>query len=77
MTATTYTHIPGVKPVVSFGGWLVRLFERLVEAQEIRVRKRVQTILRNYDDETLKNIGYTESEIENLRKGRLAGAPAA
>ncbi|GAB4236234.1 MAG: hypothetical protein Kow0032_21230 [Methyloligellaceae bacterium] len=77
MSATTYTEIRGGKSGASFGGWLLRLFERMIEAQELRVRERVQAILRTYDDEVLLDIGYTPEEIEQLRKGELVAAPRA
>lgn len=74
MTATSITHIPGENTGVSFGGWLVRFFERVTEAQEARGRVKVQAILRDYSDTVLKDIGYTASDIRKLRKGESVGS---
>lgn len=46
MTVTTYTHKPGSRSDASFGGWMIRLFEKVIEAQELRARRRVKAHLR-------------------------------
>lgn len=76
MTATTYTQVPGRKSGSSFGGWLVRIFERVVEAQQRRIRKQVHDQLRSFSDETLKEIGYSAAAIRKLRNGEWVGYPA-
>ncbi len=77
MTATTYTHAPGSRPNVSFGGWLVRFFEKMIEAQELRARRHVQAHLRWQDDEVLKAAGYSAANIKRLRKGKFVSFPGA
>lgn len=77
MAATSITHIPGGNPGVSFGGKLVRFFERMIETQEVRARVQVQAILRDYSDTVLKDIGYTASDIRKLRRGEPVGPLSA
>ena len=69
MTATTYTQLPATKPGVSFGGWLSRLFSRMIAAREHSVSHRVAKIIRTYDNAHLKEFGYTSAEIARLRQG--------
>ena len=42
MTATTYTHIPGVKPGASFGDELSNFFWSMIEAKEKAVHVRFE-----------------------------------
>lgn len=68
MTATTYTHNgTAIKRGASFGGWLSRLFDRMVEAQTLRARKMVAQQLSTMSDAHLKDLGFAESDIERLR----------
>lgn len=69
MTATTYTHIPGAKPSASFGGWLGRVFWRMIEAQEKQAKKRIARHFRGYNDEYLTKLGYNPADIARIRRG--------
>lgn len=75
MTATTYTHSTGSRPHGSLASRLVRFFENMIAAQELRARKRVQAHLRWQDDELLQNVGYSVSDIERLRRGEFVPVP--
>ena len=77
MTATTYTQTSGSGPSVSSGSWLVRFFERMIEAQERQARKIVQAHLRWQDDHVLKGAGYTAADIRHIRTGRFVPYPGA
>ena len=69
MSATTYTTVPGAHPGASSGGWLSRVFARLIEARELQARRVVNNHLRSLDTETLKSLGLTPAEIRRLRNG--------
>lgn len=69
MTVTTYTHTPGSRSDVSFGGWMIRFFEKMIEAQELRARRRVKAHLRWQRDEVLKAAGYSAADIKRIRNG--------
>lgn len=69
MTATTYTHIPGVKPGASLGGRLSRFFWRMIEAKEKAVQQRIASQFRGLDDEHLIKLGYSPADIARVRRG--------
>ncbi len=69
MRATTYTTVPGAHPGATSGGWLSRIFARLVEAREAQARRVVNSHLRSLDSETLKSLGLEPAEIRRLRNG--------
>jgi hypothetical protein len=48
-------------------GFARRLLNTLVEARQREANRRVSAYLRNLSDETLKEFGYTEAEIQRLR----------
>lgn len=77
MTATTYTDSPGSRPSASLAGRLVRFFEKMIAAQEVHARKRVQAHLRWQDDAFLKKIGYSANDIARLRNGEFVPVPGA
>jgi hypothetical protein len=76
MTATTYTHLPGARRDEASGGWFVNLLERMVEAQVARVRNEVYSQLRGFNDETLKEIGFSAKDIKALRRGEIVDFPS-
>lgn len=76
MTATTYTHLPGARRGEAAGGWFVNLLERMVEAQAARVRNEVYSQLRGFNDETLKEIGFSAGDIKALRRGEIVDFPS-
>jgi hypothetical protein len=69
MTATTYTHIPGVKPGASFGEKLNKFFWSMIEAKEKAVQKRIASQFRGLDDEHLVKLGYAPADIARVRRG--------
>lgn len=75
MTATTYTHSPGSRRSVSLAGRLVRFFAKMIAAQELSAQKRAQAHLRWQDDELLKNVGYSATDIARLRRGEFVPVP--
>jgi hypothetical protein len=74
MTATTYTHVTGAKPVSgakpreSFREWLGRIFWRIVDAREKQVRERIARHFRGFDDEYLAKLGYAPADIRRIRQ---------
>ena len=76
MTATTFTQLPGTNRGVSAGSWFGRMFDRVIEAQEIAARRRVSDVLRTYDDETLKFAGFNARDIERIRRGEQVTIPS-
>lgn len=76
MSATTYTNVPRARQASEAGGWFSNLLERMVEAQAARVRKEVYTQLRGFNDETLRDLGFTAADIEQLRRGKFVNFPA-
>lgn len=70
---TTYSHAPSHAPVTASGearkSWLSRFFGRMVEAQMLVARKRVNEQLRGMSDETLVRTGFTPHQIKILRAG--------
>jgi hypothetical protein len=77
MTATTYTYSRGSRPGASLTSRLARFFAKMIAAQEVRARKRVQAHLRWQDDELLENIGYSAADIRRLRGGEFVPVPGA
>ena len=69
MGATTYRTVPGAHPGATSGGWLSRIFARLIEARELQARRVVKAHLRSLDNETLKSLGLEPAEIRRLRRG--------
>lgn len=76
MSATTYTNIPRARQTSEAGGWFSNLLERMVEVQAARVRRDVYTQLRGFGDETLRELGFSDTEIERLRHGEYVNFPA-
>jgi len=69
MTATTYRDLQGSKPGSSFGGWLRRVFWRIVDAREKQVRERIARHFNGLDDEYLTKLGYSSADIRRVRRG--------
>ena len=77
MTATTYTRFPGTNRGVSAGNWFGRMFDWINEAQELAARKRVSAVFRNFDEETLKYLGFNADEIGRIGRGEQVTIPSA
>ncbi len=46
------------------------LFQRLLEAREKQVLRRIHAFLAAQSDERLQDLGYTAADIEAIRQGR-------
>lgn len=66
--ATTYNSaITGNEATSSRPGFASRLLQRYVAARQKEADQRVGDYLRNFDDDSLKSIGYSDAEIAKLR----------
>ncbi|MBX2806031.1 MAG: hypothetical protein KTR19_08670 [Hyphomicrobiales bacterium] len=64
--ATTYDASLGVAEPKENSGLLMRFFGRVIEARQREAVRRVRQHLRSLDRETLRNIGYTDEEINSV-----------
>ncbi|MFO7298280.1 MAG: hypothetical protein DIU57_007555 [Pseudomonadota bacterium] len=52
-------------------GWLQRIYNRLLAAREAQATRYLLDYLSGLSDTRLAELGYTDEQIQQIRKGRL------
>ena len=75
MTATTYSRKDGRDPGEAFAGFATSFLTQLIVSRERTASKRLGVYLASFDDATLTELGYTKSDIINIRNGNEVQKP--
>jgi hypothetical protein len=76
MMMSTHPILPGTHAEVVVAGkrvsWLKRIFDAIVAARQAEARRQVAGFLATQNDARLKDLGFTEPQIREVReRGRL------
>jgi hypothetical protein len=70
--ATTYTNSLALDNASrASGGFIGRVFRRVIEARQKEANRRILFYLQGLDARALRTYGYTDGQIRDIRGGRL------
>ena len=79
MTATTYTSTragPSGTPAAGVSGFFRKMYNGMIEARTRQMELRILSFLIVRSDETLAGLGYSASEIRDIRARKRLPKPA-
>ena len=75
MTATTYERKDGQSPGEAFAGFATNFLTQLIVSRQRTASKQLGVYLASFDDATLTELGYSQSEIAKIRDGQEVQRP--
>jgi hypothetical protein len=72
MATTTFNRAETRSSTASAKSFGRRLLDRYINAQMTRARLRVNAYLQSLDDKALSRLGYTPSDIRNIRRSEAS-----
>jgi hypothetical protein len=77
MAVTTFERAGAYNGAAKSKGFARRLLDRYIEAQMRKAQRHVNAYLQGLDDNSLRNLGYSEAEIQLIRQSDANIAPIA